>query len=100
MKISVGPSQMNETRRQSEAQTREFDARPSLVALEITSDEGPAALDVHVGFVPRAQVRPDDLVALLFPGADVRTLDVERTALWTVADGRRLDALELLGARP
>jgi radical SAM family uncharacterized protein/radical SAM-linked protein len=86
-------------RRQSEAQTREFDARSSLVALEPTDAEPPAALDVHVRFIPRAQVRPDDLVALLFPGADVRTLDVERTALWAVVSGRRLDALELLGAR-
>ena len=86
-------------RRQSEGQIREFDARPSLVALEPSDDETPAVLDVHARFIPRAQVRPDDLVALLFPGADVRTVDIERTALWAVVDGRRLDALELLGAR-
>ena len=86
-------------RRQSEGQIREFDARSSLVALEPSSAETPVALDVHALFIPRGQVRPDDLVALLFPGADVRTVDVERTVLWAVEKGRRLDALELLGAR-
>ena len=86
-------------RRQGEGRIREFDARPSLLALEPSGDEAPAALDVHARFIPRAQVRPDDLVALLFPGADPRTVDVERTGLWAVVDGRRLEALELLGAR-
>ncbi|HVP15337.1 MAG TPA: TIGR03936 family radical SAM-associated protein, partial [Terriglobales bacterium] len=86
-------------RRQSEARIREFDARSSLAGLQASRAEAPAALDVHVRFVPRAQVRPDDLVALLFPGADVRTLDVERTALWAVVESRRLDSLELLGVR-
>jgi radical SAM-linked protein len=86
-------------RRQSEAQTREFDARSSLAGIEASSAEAPAVLDVHARFIPRAQVRPDDVVALLFPGADVRTVDIERTALWALADGRRLEALELLGAR-
>jgi radical SAM-linked protein len=86
-------------RRQSEGRIREFDARASLVALAPSDDESPAALDLHARFIPRAQVRPDDLVALLFPGADVRTVDIERTVLWAVVDGRRLEALELLGAR-
>ncbi len=86
-------------RRQSEGQIREFDARSSLVDLQASTAETPAVLDAHVRFIPRAQVRPDDLVALLFPGADARTVDVERTALWAVAGGQRLDALELLGAR-
>jgi radical SAM-linked protein len=86
-------------RRQSEGQIREFDARSSLVALEPSSAETPAVLEVHALFIPRGQVRPDDLVALLFPGADVRTVDVERTVLWALEKGRRLDALELLGAR-
>jgi len=86
-------------RRQSEAQTREFDARSSLVGLAAVRDEAPAVLDVHAHFTPRAQVRPEDLVALLFPGADVRTVDIERTLLWVVSNGRRLDPLELLGAR-
>jgi radical SAM-linked protein len=86
-------------RRQGEGRIREFDARASLVALEPSDDESPPPLDVHARFIPRAQVRPDDLVALLFPGADVRTVDIERTALWAVVDDRRLDALELLGAR-
>jgi hypothetical protein len=86
-------------RRQGEGRIREFDARASLVALEPSDDESPPPLDVHARFIPRAQVRPDDLVALLFPGADVRTVDVERTVLGAVEKGRRLDALELLGAR-
>ena len=86
-------------RRKGEVQIREFDARSSLVALEPSSAEDPAALDMHARFIPRAQVRPDDLVVLLFPGADARTVDIERTMLWAVANGRRLDALGLLGGR-
>jgi radical SAM family uncharacterized protein/radical SAM-linked protein len=87
-------------RRESEGRIREFDARPSLVALGTSREETPPALDLSARFVPRAQVRPDDAIALLFPGADVRTVDIERTALWADVQGRRLDALELLRARP
>ncbi len=86
-------------RRQSEAQTREFDARPSIASLEASVAEPPAVLDAHIRFTPRAQVRPDELVALLVPGTDARTVDIERTALWAESGGRRLDPLELLGAR-
>jgi radical SAM-linked protein len=87
-------------RRQSEDQAREFDARPSLVALEASIEETPAVLDAHVRFTPRASVRPEEVVALLLPSGDVRTLDVERTALWTESGGHRLDPLALLGVRP
>jgi len=86
-------------RRESEDKAREFDARPSLVSLEIGDTEAPVVLDAHIRFTPRASVRPEELVAILVPSGDVRTLDVERTALWTEADGRRLDPLALLGAR-
>jgi radical SAM-linked protein len=85
-------------RRHSEAQTREFDARPSIVALEPGDEEGHVVLDVVVRFAVRAQARPDDLVALLLPQADARSVDVERTTLWAERGGRRLDPLELLGA--
>jgi radical SAM-linked protein len=87
-------------RRLTEDKAREFDARPSMVALEASSEETPAVLDAFVRFTPRAAVRPEELVAILLPSGDVRTLDVERTALWTEAGGRRLDPLALLGARP
>ena len=86
--------------RQNEGKAREFDARPSMVALEAGSEETPAVLDAHIRFTPRAAVRPEELVAILLPSGDVRTLDVERTALWTEAGGRRLDPLALLGPRP
>jgi len=86
-------------RRQSEDKAREFDARPSLVSLETGVGEAPVVLDAHVRFTPRASVRPEELVAILLPSGDVRTLDVERTALWAELDGRRLDPLALLGAR-
>jgi hypothetical protein len=86
-------------RRQSEDQSREFDARPSMVALEASREETPAVLDAIIRFTPRAAVRPEELVAILLPSGDVRTLDVERTALWTEAGGRRLDPLALLGPR-
>ena len=86
-------------RRHSEDKAREFDARPSIAALEASTEELPAALDAHVRFTPRASVRPEELVALMLPSGDVRTLDVERTALWTESSGRRLDPLALLGAR-
>jgi radical SAM-linked protein len=81
-------------RRESEGQTREFDARPSIVSLGIAADE--AALEAHIRFTPRAQARPDELVALLLPGCDPRTLDVERTGLWAEVGGRRLGPLALL----
>ena len=87
-------------RRQSEGQTREFDARPSIANLEVRDEAGRPVLETHVRFTARAQVRPDEIVALLLPRADARTADVERTQLWAEIGGRRLDPLELLGARP
>jgi radical SAM-linked protein len=86
-------------RRESEAQTREFDARPSIQSLEIHDGETPVALDAGLRFMARAQVRPEEIVALLFPQVDPRTSDIERTALWAEVGGKRLDPLELLGAR-
>jgi hypothetical protein len=86
-------------RRQNEAQTREFDARPSIVALEPGDEEGHIVLDAVIRFTARAQVRPDEVVSLLVPGVDARGVDVERCGLWTERGGRRLDPLELLGAR-
>ncbi len=86
-------------RRQSEAQTREFDARPSIVALEAHREDGATLLDAHLRFTVRAQVRPDEVVALLIPDQDARTVDIERTALWTDSSGQRLTPLVLLGAR-
>ena len=87
-------------RRKNEDKAREFDARPSMVALEAGIEEATAVLDAHVRFTPRASVRPEEVVALLLPSGDVRALDVERTALWTESAGRRLDPLALLGVRP
>ena len=86
-------------RRKSEEKAREFDARPSIVALEACIEETPVALDAHIRFTPRAVVRSEELVAMLFPSGDVRTVDVERTALWMETGGRRLDPLALLGPR-
>ena len=83
-------------RRESEGKTREFDARPSIASLEIVNGDHPAALEAHLRFLPRAQVRPDEVVALLLPEADPRTVDVERVRLWAEGSGRRLDPLELL----
>jgi radical SAM-linked protein len=86
-------------RRQNEAQTREFDARPSIVALEPGDEDGHTVLETVIRFTTRAQVRPDEVVSLLVPGADARGVDVERCGLWTERSGRRLDPLELLSAR-
>ncbi|MBI1795742.1 MAG: TIGR03960 family B12-binding radical SAM protein [Candidatus Eisenbacteria bacterium] len=86
-------------RRKSEDKAREFDARPSIVALESLAEASPIALDAHIRFTPRAVVRPEELVAILIPPGDVRTLDVERIALWAEVGGRRLDPLGLLGPR-
>ena len=85
-------------RRTSEDQTREFDARPSLAALELIDEETPVALDAHIRFAPRAQARPEELMALLVPNADPRITDVERTMLWTESGARRIDPLALLRA--
>ncbi|NOT35635.1 MAG: TIGR03960 family B12-binding radical SAM protein [Candidatus Eisenbacteria bacterium] len=86
-------------RRQGEDQAREFDARPSIASLEITDENGSPVLDAHVRFVPRAAVRPEELMTRILPEGDARTLDVERAALWLEHDGRRLDAFELLTLR-
>jgi hypothetical protein len=85
-------------RRRSEGQTREFDARPSIDTLAVCDDEGSTALDAHLRFAVRAQARPDELVALLIPAADPRTLDIERVMLWKRDGGRRQDPLALLSA--
>jgi radical SAM-linked protein len=85
-------------RRQSEGHTREFDARPSIDRLDPGWEDGAPVLDATVRFTVRAQARPDEIVALLVPEGDARTLDVERTGLWAERDGRRLDPLELLDA--
>ena len=83
-------------RRSSEGQSREFDARSSIASVEPGDEEGRVVLDVTVRFTARAQVRPDEVVALLVPHADARSTDVERVALWAERAGRRLDPLELL----
>jgi radical SAM family uncharacterized protein/radical SAM-linked protein len=86
-------------RRESEDKVREFDARPSMAALHAHDDEKPAVLDLQLRFTMRAQARPDDVVALLFPAADPRTVDVERTELWAERGGDRLDPMQLLTPR-
>ncbi len=86
-------------RRTSEDKVREFDARPSVAALEVIGEESPAALDMHLRFTMRAQARPDDVVGLLFPGLDPRTVDVERTGLWVEREGHRFDPMEALQLR-
>jgi len=86
-------------RRRGEGQSREFDARPSIVALEVLAEERTAVLDCDLRFTPRAVVRPEELLAEMFPGGDPRTADIERTALWAESGGRRLDPLELLVMR-
>jgi radical SAM family uncharacterized protein/radical SAM-linked protein len=86
-------------RRRGDGSSREFDARPSIASLEVRLEEPPAALDCHLRFIPRAVVRPEELLAELLPGADPRTADVERTALWAEVGGRRLESLELLAVR-
>jgi len=83
-------------RRVSEDKAREFDAKPSIVALHASLDEAPAVLDLHLRFTLRAAARPDDLIGLLVPAADPRTVDVERTALWAERGGERLSPLRLL----
>jgi radical SAM-linked protein len=85
-------------RRQSEGQTREFDARPSIVSLETGAEGETPVLDACIRFTVRAQVRPDELLGLLLPQSDPRTADVERVMLWAERVSRRLDPLGLLMA--
>ncbi len=85
-------------RRKSEDKAREFDARPSIAAIHASLDEAPAVLDLHLRFTLRASARPDDLLGLLVPEADPRTVDVERTALWADRGGERCEPLTLLSA--
>jgi radical SAM-linked protein len=86
-------------RRRGEDTSREFDARPSIAALEIGREDLSTVLDCHVRFTPRASVRPEELLAMLIPQGDPRTADIERSTLWAEANGRRLDPLELLVVR-
>jgi hypothetical protein len=86
-------------RRKSEDKAREFDARPSIAAMHASLDEAPAVLDLHLRFTLRAAARPDDLLGLLVPEADPRTVDVERTALWADRGGERWQPLRLLSPR-
>jgi radical SAM-linked protein len=86
-------------RRESENKVREFDARPSLAALHATDAEKPAVLDLHLRFTERAQARPDDVIALLFPDTDPRTVDIERTEMWVEDGNERLDPMQLLVPR-
>ena len=72
------------------------DARPSIASVEMVESESPVALDAHLRFTARAQVRPDELVTLLVPSADCRTSDVERTGMWAEPGGSRLDPMALL----
>ena len=85
-------------RRISEDKVREFDARPSMAALQANDDEAPAALDMHLRFTMRAQARPDDVIGLLFPDLDPRTVDVERTEMWVERGNDRLDPMQLLSS--
>jgi radical SAM-linked protein len=86
-------------RRKSEDKAREFDAKPSILGLTPSLDESPAVLDLHLRFALRASARPDDLLGLLVPEADPRTVDVERTALWADREGERCEPLQLLTPR-
>jgi radical SAM family uncharacterized protein/radical SAM-linked protein len=81
-------------RRQGGEGVKEFDARPSLESLVPLS--GARALDVGIRFTPRAQARPDELVRLMFPEADARLLEVERTGLYQIAGEDRLSPFDLL----
>jgi radical SAM family uncharacterized protein/radical SAM-linked protein len=81
-------------RRQGESQTREFDARPSIASLDVESEEQATVLDAQINFTTRAQARPDELVSLMIPHADCRTLDIERVRLWANSGDQRLDPLE------
>ena len=85
-------------RRVSEDKVREFDARPSMAALLVGDDEKPAVLDLHLRFTMRAQARPDDVVGLLFPDLDPRTVDVERTEMWVERGNDRIDPMRLLSS--
>ncbi len=85
-------------RRVSEDKVREFDARPSLAELLVSDAESPAVLDAHLRFTMRASARPDDVVGLVFPDLDPRTVDVERTEMWVERGNVRLDPMQLLAS--
>jgi len=86
-------------RRVSEDKVREFDARPSIVSAHAHDAEGAPALDLVLRFTARAQARPDDLLGVLFPESDPRTVDIERTELWVMHGDERIDPLTALAPR-
>ncbi len=73
---------------------KEFDARPSIEGLVPLS--GARALDVGIRMIPGSQARPEELVKLMFPEADVRLLAIERTGLYRAVGEDRLSPFELL----
>jgi hypothetical protein len=81
-------------RRQGGEGVKEFDARASMDSM--TPLAGARALDVGIRFIPGAQARPEELVQLVFPQADVRLLAVERTGLYRVEGEERLSPFDLL----
>ncbi len=73
---------------------KEFDARPSIESLNPLP--GARAVDVGIRFTPRSQARPEELIALVLPKADVRQIGVERTGLYRMQGEDRLTPFDLL----
>jgi radical SAM-linked protein len=73
---------------------KEFDARPSIEGLVPLS--GARALDVGIRSIPGSQARPEELVKLMFPEADVSLLAIERTGMYRAVGEDRLSPFELL----
>jgi hypothetical protein len=86
-------------RRKNEEQAREFDARPSIVHSRPAPRTPCPVLDAHIRFIPRAMVRPEELVAS--DPSDRGRPRARCRAHGAVDGGRehRLDPLALLSVR-
>jgi radical SAM-linked protein len=77
--------------RERKGERRVDDVRPAITSLAVAGDD---TLVAELATVGRG-LRPAELVAVAFPGADVRGLRVLRTHQWIEHDGDRREVLSL-----
>jgi radical SAM-linked protein len=84
--------------RERKGERRVDDVRPAIRALAVAGD-GADTLVADVATVGRG-LRPAELIAVAFPGADVTALRALRTHQWIEHDGNRREAMALPVAVP
>ena len=86
-------------RRTSEDKVREFDARPSVAALEVIGEESPAALDMHLRFAMRPCASRRSRRASFPRTSTPAPWMWNARDLWVEREGHRFDPMEALQLR-